>query len=174
MIMKATLEKILTSYHKEGMIARMRANPKLFDEAVKMALADTPIYSWRAAWLLWSVMEKNDPRIQKHIKDFISILKTAGDSRQREILHILMNMEISPKFQGLLFDACITLWEDISKQPSVRVTAFRIILRIVIQHPELVNEVDYLLQNHFLETLSPGAKHSVNKMIKTLPGRAKE
>jgi len=164
--MKTTLEKILIGYHKEGMISRMRGNPELFEEAIKLALADKPVFSWRAAWLLWSVMDKNDSRIQKHIKEFISKLKHADDSRKREILHILLYMEIGTKYQGPLFDACITIWEDINKQPSVRVTAFRIILNIVKMHPELIHELDYLLQNQYLETLSSGAKHSINKMTK--------
>ena len=39
-----------------------------FEEIIKLAIVDKQPYSWRAAWLLWSCMDKNDQRIHKYIK----------------------------------------------------------------------------------------------------------
>jgi hypothetical protein len=166
--METELEHILTSTYKDGMVSYMEAHPAAFEEAVKLALSNNHPYSWRAAWLLKSCIEKNDPRLQKEVKNIIRALKTAGQSSQRELLLILLKMEISAKYEGRVFDLCITIWEDITKQPSVRCVAFRLIVKMVKQHPELKHEINYLIQERFITPLTPGAKHSISKIIKSL------
>jgi len=38
------------------------------------------------------------------------------------------------------------------------------IIKIAEKHPELKKEISFLAQDHFLESLSFGAKHSVTKV----------
>jgi len=64
-----------------------------------------------------------------------------------------------------LFDVCIRLWEQIGKAPSDRMMAFKFIIKTVKQLPELLNEISALMQDHYLESLSPGIKNSVNRMM---------
>ena len=164
--METALERILTSSYKTGMISYMDAHPEDFDEAVKLAIADKQPYSWRAAWLLWSCMEENDPRIQGYIKNIINTLTTKNDGHQRELLKILLQMEFNEKYEGFLFNVCVTVWEKINKSPSVRLTAFKIIVRIAKRHPDLVHEIAFLTQNQYLDSLSPAVRKSVDRMIK--------
>jgi hypothetical protein len=166
--MKTTLEHILVSTYKEGSISYMNAHPEAFEEAITLTVSGTGSCAWRAAGLVWSCMEKNDKRVQKHIKKIIDTLKTADDSRGRELIHILLKMEITEKYEGHLFDLCITIWEDVYRQPSVRINAFKILINIVKKHPDLANEITYLIQSQYMETLSPGVKHSVSKLLKGL------
>ena len=74
-------------------------------------------------------------------------------------------MEISEKYEGEIFDICMNLWEQISKNPSVRMTAFKFILKISKKHPELLEEISFLTQEQYLESLSPGVKRSIEKMM---------
>ncbi len=164
--METPLEAVLTSFDKDVMTSFEAAHPEAFEEAVKLALSDKQPYSWRAAWLLCSCMEENDVRMRGHIKKIISSLKTREDGHQRELLKILIKMELNYEQEGRLFDACMNIWEAVCKQPSVRINALKIILGIVKKHPELVHEIDFLTQDHYLETLSPGTKHSVKKLMK--------
>lgn len=80
---------MLTNSHKAGMIAYMKSHPEDFTEIIKLAVADKQPYSWRASWLLWSCMNKNDQRIRKYLKTIIDILPNRNDSQQRELLMIL-------------------------------------------------------------------------------------
>ena len=49
-----------------------------------------------------------------------------------KLLKILYKMEINEKYEGIIFDICIRLWEQISKEPSVRMTALKFIIKIVM------------------------------------------
>ena len=77
-------------------------------------------------------------------------------------------MELDEKYEGILFDICMNVWEQIDKSPSVRVNALKMIVKIANKHPELKQEIDFLTQDHFWESLSPGAKHSAKKNISEL------
>lgn len=156
--------KLLTTY-KEEMIAFLKTNPQFFDEAVELAKADKQPLSWRAAWLLWSCIEVNDERIKKHIEQILASIPDKKDGHQRELIKILMIMDMDEEQEGKLFDICMELWEGIHKNPSVRITAFKFIVKMSKKHPELKNEVLFLTEDHFLETLSPGIKHSINRIM---------
>lgn len=164
--MQTELEHIIMTSYKEQMISFMEANPEVFEEAVELALGDRQPYCWRAAWLLWSCIKENDTRLQKHIKKILSVIPAKKDGHQRELIKILYIMELDDEQEGYLFDICMTLWEQINKSPSVRYNAFRFIVKMAKKHPELSNEVQFLTQDHFLDTLSPGVKHSMTKMLK--------
>ncbi len=88
------------------------------------------------------------------------------DGHQRELLKILYRMELSEEQEGIVFDLCMNVWEQVGKAPSVRHNAFRMISRIASKYPGLSNEIAMITQEHYLETLSPGVRRSVMKMCK--------
>ena len=147
------------------MISYMAKHPEHFEEAIELAISDKQPYSWRAAYVLWSVIQENDKRIHKHIKKIVSAIKNKSDGHQRELLKILLMMELDEKYEGVLFDLCMDIWEQISKAPSVRINALRLIIKIADKHPELRQEISFLTQDHYLESLSPGARHSALKLM---------
>lgn len=163
--METELENILISTYKDGMIAYMETHPEAYEEAVQLAISDKQPFAWGAAWLFWSCMEVNDQRILKHVKEIVKSVKSKNDGHQWELLKILLRMEIDKKYEGILFNLCLELWEEINKTPSVRITAFEFILKLVKKHPELSNEITFLLQERYLETLSPGVRKSISKMM---------
>jgi hypothetical protein len=163
--METTLEKTLTSCYKDEMISYMENHPEAFDEAIELAVSDKQPYSWRAAFVLWSVIQDNDKRIQKHIKKIVNAVDGKSDGHQRELLKILLMMELDEKYEGLLFDFCMSVWEQINKAPSVRINALKMILRIAEKHPELKQEISFLTQDHYLASLSPGARHSALRLM---------
>lgn len=164
--METAFEHILTNAYKAGMISYLAGHPEEFEEAIQLALSDKQPWSWRSAWLLWSCMEKNDPRIRSHIKAIINAIPSKRDGHQRELLKILQQMEISEEDEGYLFDICVTIWEKISNRPSVRWHAFSMIVATAKKHPYLFNEISCLTEDYYLETLSPGIKNSILRIIK--------
>ncbi len=163
--METILENKLMTLYKDEMISFLKENPEHFDEAIQLSITDKQPYSWRAAFLIWGCMEDNDARIQKHILPIIKCIKDKKDGHQRELLKILYKMKIDKRYEGRIFDICMNLWEQIDKAPSIRSTALKFIIKIAKKYPELLNEIAFLTQDHFLETLSPGVKNSVRKMM---------
>jgi hypothetical protein len=166
--METELEKVLMNSYKTDMILYLSNHPKSFEEAVQLALADKQPWSWRAAWLLWSCMEENDSRIKAHIPGFIECMGKKSDGHQREFLKILYLMDIDEESEGILFDHCIRIWEKINKKPSVRFNAFKIIVKISRKYPELSREIGFLTQDHYMDTLSKGIRHSLMKLTNGL------
>ena len=146
----------------------LSAHPGDFEEAIKLAITDKQPYSWRAAWLLWSCMEKNDCRIQGYVKTIIEAISEKNDDQQRELLIILQQMDIHEELEGLLFNHCVTVWEKTSKKPSVRFNAFKVIVKIAQKHPDLSREIVFLTQDQYMDSLSSTVKKSIFTMIKKL------
>jgi hypothetical protein len=163
--METTLEHLLTSSHKAEMVSYMKSHPEDFDELIQLALSNKQPYSWRASWVVWSCMDDNDKRLRKHIKTIVKILPSVNDSQQRELMMVLERMVIPENQEGVLFDICTTIWSTISKQPSVRYHAFKTLMMISEKHPSLRNEIKSLTESHYMESLSPGVKHSISKLV---------
>jgi len=164
--MESKLEHILTHTYKEGMIAFVEAHPEVFEELIQLTVSDKQPYSWRASWLLWSVMEENDPRVRESIPVIIDVLPQLRDGQQRELIKILYKLELDEDYEGRIFNLCVNVWEKIHKQPSVRLNAFLLILKISKKHPDLQHEILLLTQEQYTETLSKGVRHSISKLIK--------
>jgi len=160
------LEYALLHSHKNEMISFMKAHPEYFEEAIELAIQDKQPYSWRAAWVLWSCISKNDSRVQKHVNKLIESIDDKTDGHQRELLKILIEMDLNEEQEGYLYALCVSLWEEIEKKPSVRYTAFRFINNTAQKHPDLVNELLLLTQDKYMSTLSPAVHRSISKMIK--------
>lgn len=167
---ESPFEYILTHTYKDDMITMVRQNPDFFNEAVQLAISDKLPYSWRAAWLLWSCMEDNDIRVKKYIPEIIRILPGRPDNQKRELLKILLMMELEDDDESRLFDLCVSIWENTDKKPSIRHKAILVIVKTAEKYPELIPEVSLLMQDHYQESLSPGVKRSIRKMITKLSG----
>lgn len=147
------------------MISYMKSHPEDFEEVIRLAISDKKPYSWRAAWLLWRCMEKNDQRLHGYIKKIIDILPARNDNQQRELLLILQRMELDEEYEGNLFDICINIWKKIGKKPSIRYNAFRLMVKIAKKYPDLSNEIHILTQTPYIENLSTGIKKSILRSI---------
>jgi hypothetical protein len=164
--METSLQQVLMAFRKAEMIAWMEAHPEKFDQVIELALGDRQPLSWRAAWLLWSCLQENDPRMHRHLPALVAAVEGKRDGHQRELVKVLLLMELDEGLEGRVFDLCMTLWERIHAAPSVRYTALKMVLRIAGKYPDLQNDLRFFLQEHYLETLSPGIRHAVRRMVK--------
>ncbi len=161
-----TLEQIiLDRSSKEEKIAFLKTNPDQFDTAVRFILSAEHPVAWRTAWVLNHYMADNDMRLQPHLDALIKVIPNQKDGFQREVLKILTKMKLNDEQEGRLFDTCVSIWEAVNKSPSVRYTAFRHIATIAKKYPDLKNELEFFMQEHYTHSLSPGIKRSLMKMI---------
>ena len=167
-IKETKLEYILTNSHKAEMIAYMESNPKDFTEAIQLAIADKQPYSWRASWLLWSCMHKNDKRVSKYLKQIIDVLPERKDNQQRELLMIIQRMELNDEYEGQLFESCVEIWKQIVKNQSLRCNAFKILVTISKKHPSLIREINLLKESYYTHTLSDCAQKKISQLMNDL------
>ena len=146
------------------MISYLKSHPEDFDEAINLAIADKQPYSWRASWLLWSCMDKNDQRINRYVEKIISTLSTKCDDQLRELLIILQRIELSDDYEGRVFDICVNIWGKTGKQPSVRYNAFKLMVKIIQKHPDLSKEISFLTESQYTDSLSDTVKKAISKM----------
>ncbi len=156
----------MSTFYKEQMILFLKTHPDQFVEALELAISDKQPYSWRSAWLLWSCIEENDIRVQKYIDAILKVMPEKKDGHLRELIKILSIMELDEDQEGLLFNICMNVWESINKGPSVRYNALVFILKIAKRHPELKGEIAFITQDQYLDTLSPGIKNSIIRMVR--------
>jgi hypothetical protein len=164
--METPFEHILVSCHKQQMLVYLSEHPDCFEEAIQLLLSDKQPYAWRAAWLMRDAMAHNDERLQAHLPQLIGKLSGFKDGHQREVLALLYQMDISAEFEGLLFDQCAHIWEQIHKQPALRCYAFKMMLKIMAHYPEFEKEIAYFAQEQYMDSLSPGIKNSMQKLLK--------
>ncbi len=148
------------------MINFLKENPDLFDETIAISLGNLKPQSWRATWLVGHCIKANDKRIKPYINSILKEIKKKEDGHQREFLKIILKMKLNDKQEGTLFDICISIWEDINKSSSVRIFAFTTLSNLIKKYPELITEIEFLTENHYAETLSPGIRKSFDR-IKT-------
>lgn len=166
--METKLEYFLTNSHKTEMISYLESHPEDFNEAIKLAISDKQPYSWRAAWIIWSCMDRNDKRIRRYVKKIIDILPYRKDNQQRELLMILQRMELNSDYEGQLFDVCTKIWGKIGKNPSLRYNAFKVLVAISKKHQDLSNEIKSLTESYYTDSLSDSVKKSIFNLMKDL------
>jgi hypothetical protein len=154
---------------KEDLLARNRQSPQLFSLALEDALKVDPKKAWRA---LWFINQLDKKEIEKHIlseyPQLIVRLEEEGSSLQRELLRLLQKFTIPEKWESYLFDQAQRIWEKLANIPSTRVQALYCMLKIADKYPELKQEIMIYNDPSFLEELSPGIKHQVQKIFAKL------
>ncbi|MCB0430364.1 MAG: hypothetical protein H6585_14280 [Flavobacteriales bacterium] len=167
---RTELENVLVSTMKDDMVRFVHDHPESVKEALDLAISDRQPYAWRAAWLLTNVVEENDKRVRPYVGKIMDMLEKKDDGHMRELLKILVRMNLDEDHEGRLLGVCVKLWKTASKVPAVRYTAFRFIYKVALQYPELIHEVELLTAKEYMDSLSRGVKHSVEKMMGVLKG----
>lgn len=139
--------------------------PKRFEEAMEIALSDLKPQAWRAAWLLSKSNAFQPSKIKRYVNPILQIISLREDGHQRTLLKLIEGVKLTETQESKLLDCCLTIYENISKQSSVRYTAFYNLVRIAKNYPELKNELHHLTESHYTESLSPGIKRSFEKLV---------
>lgn len=155
------------------MIAYIDSHPNRFDDLIELATIDRQAHSARAAWLLSHCISNNDTRVTDRILQIINIIPKVNDGQKRDLISVLLKMEINEEYEGLLFDICVKIWSNVNKMPSLRLNAFRLIIQIALIHRELNDEIALLTQDFYLEPLSQGIKKSVKTLMKSIEDECK-
>jgi len=167
-IAETQLEFVLLNSYKTEMVTYLTSHPEDFEEAINLAVTDKQPLSWRAAWLLWGSMVYNDNKVVKHVNEIVKALPSRKHSQLRDLLMVLQKIDLPEDVEGEVFDISMKTWEDVGKIASVRFAGLKMLIKIVNKHPELKHELEFLTENHYIDSLSKAAKKSLHKMMKEL------
>lgn len=164
------IDELLTRYQgrKEDLLKELQVRTELHPHIVELATQHSRPKSWRYAWLTYHLLPPGDPSIRASLRKLIEILAHCPEGQQRETLRILEREEIPEEYSGLLFNHTCQIWESLSKRPGVRIFAFRVMMKVARQYPELAQELKAFDQEHYTESLSPGIYQSFKKLVGSL------
>jgi len=159
------LEIVLSKFFKKDVEKYMRENPHQFEAILQLSITDEAPMCWRAAWVAQTFMEGDDPRIKPFIDSILDVIPEKEDGHQRELIKILANMDLDEEQESILYDECVTIWESVRKKPATRYFAFQQMIKMVEKYPELIHEINAVTQPQHINTLSPGVKNGVLRLI---------
>lgn len=147
----------------------LEQHSECFDQLLFFAISDDQPHAWRAAWILGSIIEPGDIRVQHFVGSIVGALTNKTDGHTRELLRVLLLMELTEEHAGRVFDLCVQIWQNPVKSPGLRMNALKMLVKIADCFPELLPEVHLLLNYLYVATLTPGARRSAERIIQNLP-----
>ncbi|MCG9880513.1 MAG: hypothetical protein MH472_07940 [Bacteroidia bacterium] len=166
--MASLLEESMIRSRKETMISFLHQHPEYLAEALELCIQDHEPFCWRSAWILQNFLQPNSPEIRELCPKILAVLPKKKDGHQRELLKLLKLVNLTEEWESQLYDICFNIWIQLHKSPSVRYTALEYLLDLVKKYPELLHELEMVLEDEYLETLSPGIGKMVRKRLHLL------
>lgn len=121
--------------------------------------------SWIHAWQINHVKKKELIKIQKQVDKIISAIDGKNDGHQRELLKVLLKLNLTDDQLSLLWDICLRIWLDIQKQSSVRISAYKILVNTAKKFKPLSDELVRLTEEKHITSLSNGIRNSTYKNL---------
>lgn len=161
-------EMIGKTIPKESMLDFLELHPELSHYTFELSVQNHQPQSWRATWLTKLTCKKNDPSLIPYVDRMIEAIDGKHDGHQRELMNVLLKMEWNEEQEGHLFDKCLEICGSIGKSPSVRIVAFRILDKLIRKYPELWYEIQFIVEEDYLESLTAGIKNGFKRDLENL------
>ena len=166
--MNELMHVLVDRVSKDRMVDYIKTHPEVLPRVLVLAASDKVPAGWRACWMLNHYLGNDDPRARPYISNLIAAIPGKIDGHQRELIKLISKMKLYDEQEGAMFDQCMNVWESVKKIPSTRLMAFRFIMSVLQKYPELINEVNYIAQDHYLDSLSPAIRKSVSRQLEIL------
>lgn len=121
--------------------------------------------SWIHAWQINHVKKTELIKIQEQVDKIISAIDGKKDGHQRELLKVLLKLNLTDDQLSLLWDICLRIWLDIQKQSSVRISAYKILVHTAKKFKPLSDELIHLTEEKHITSLSNGIRNSTYKNL---------
>lgn len=156
--MEKLLQLLSVRIEKDKLVSLLKSDPNYYTDAIKISLTNEQPAAWRAMWIVQNATQKLDTKALPYLDKIINNIPNNVDGLQRETLKLLDKLELNDEQEGKVFDICMTLWENLSKSPAVRFMAYKFIKKTTQKYPDLKSEIEFILEDRYLEGLSPGIK----------------
>lgn len=151
------------------LIAEITARPDYLNLLTEIALKSDHPKSWRAAWILDKIHEKNKNLVVPFIPAIINQLKVEkNEGKKRHLLKLISLNEIPENEKSYLIDFCIAIFTSAKDPIAVRVHAMQILFEISQTIPEIIPEILAIIEQQLEEHPSAGLESRGNKIVKKL------
>jgi len=144
-------------------------NPENVSVLTQIALYGKQPKSWRAAWLMDKIHEKEPLLIRPLIPQILEQLKVEKSEGKKRHLLKLVSLNLVPEESlGFLTDHSIAVFTS-SKEPiAVRVHAMQILHNIALLEPDLKSEISAIIEHEIENHPSAGLQSRGRKLLKSL------
>jgi hypothetical protein len=141
------------------LIAEISAEPKFLILLTEIALNSDHPKSWRAAWILDKIHEKNKLLIVPFIPLIIDQLKIEkNEGKKRHLLKLVSQNTIPEHEKGFLLEYCIATFTTAKEPIAVRVHAMQVLYEISQTEPGLKPEILAIIENELEEHSTAGIR----------------
>ena len=155
---KEELIEIIVSWENLPLVIHgFKNHPENFSVLAQVAMQSNHPKSWRAAWLMDKIHEKNPDLVTPFIPDMIQKIKTEDNAgKKRHFLKLISINSIPSEHQGFLFDYCLKAFTSAKEPLAVRVHAMQILYNISEKEPELKHEILAVIEDEMENHSSAG------------------
>jgi len=155
---KEELIEIIVSWENLPLVIHgFKNHPENFTVLAQVAMQSNHPKSWRAAWLMDKIHEKNPDLVTPFIPDMIQKIKTEDNAgKKRHFLKLISINSIPSEHQGFLFDYCLKAFTSAKEPLAVRVHAMQILYNISEKEPELKHEILAVIEDEMENHSSAG------------------
>ena len=156
------------------LIQHLIDHPEQIDLLMDIALNDTRKSSWRAAWLIDKVHEKQAGLIQPYIPEMILALRSINDdAKKRHFLKLISLNRLPGQQLSFLLDFCLNEFTNANQAVAIRVHAMQVLYEISETEPEFKHELIQLIGHEIEYHNSPGISSRGRKLLKKLAVQTK-
>ncbi len=153
----------------ELFFAEVNSMPSNFKLLLDIALNDDRYISWRAAYLVDQMHDKDSQIILPYLDAIIENLKTQKHAgKKRHFLRMLTSHEISEKHSGFMVEYCFKAFQAAKEPVAVKVHAMQILFNIAQKEPDLKEEIALVIEHEMEYHATAGILSRGKKLLNKL------
>lgn len=153
----------------EGLVQEIAHQPEYLEDIYRLISDEKQVVSWRAIWVCEKLSEIHpDWFLPLQLELIQRLLTCKHDGSKRLLLSVLYNISIVPPISIDLLNYCFD--RMLSSQESIGVQALAIKMAYLLckQEPELLKELQLILENTDTEFYSVGVKTTIRNTLKKI------
>lgn len=125
-------------------------SPERFAELMRLFLSGEYRVVQRSAWAVSKVVEREPKLIAPYFRSLVAMLEddSAHPAAHRNILRLLQTAPIPARYEGRLYDLCLSKIDDPTAPTAVRAFAIEVAARIAKGEPDLLAEIRLVTGRH--------------------------
>ncbi len=121
--------------------------PQALEALIELVLSHNDKVSSRASWVLEKISEMEHEPVNAYLETLINELPNiVSSSTRRTLTKVLMLHVIPEKFEGEIFDFCISMIESPKEPVAVKANCMSMVFNLLPKYPELKNEVFTIIE----------------------------
>ena len=164
-----TLAMPLCKLSIDKLVQEICLHPEYLKDIYQLISDDKIVVSWRAIWACEKVSEKHPGWFVPLLDDIIQrLLVCKHDGSKRLLLPILYNVPASDPVSVDLLNYCLDHMLAPQESIGVQALSIRMAYQLCKSEPELLKELQLILENADTEYYSTGVKTTIRNILKKI------